>query len=185
MTVLANNLDKLIARDPSRFLRSLEQEMNISEQLWERWCRRMEQIAGNCHSISQQDCAPAHSNKRSQVWLKESLTEVYEKEIWPPSFPDCNRLNCTTFGVSELRVNLKPQIKLRTYSQTSRKWWSPSTGTPWRRPARGLGQDQRLSSLLMEVWLNKLFLNMFRNFAFTLLKSDDFQLCYGILKKQN
>jgi hypothetical protein len=81
VTVLANNLDELITRDPSRFLRSLEQEMNISEQLLERWCRRMDQIAGNCHSIFQLDCAPAHNKKKPQVWLKESLTEVCEKEI--------------------------------------------------------------------------------------------------------
>ncbi len=181
VTVLANNLDELITRVPSRFMRSLEQEMNISEQLWGRWCRRIDQIAGNCHSIFQLDCAPAHNNKRPQVWLKESLIEVCEKEIWPPSFSDCHRLDCITFGVSELRVNLKPHKKPRTYSQRSRRWWSPSTGTPWRRPARGLGQDQRSSSLLMAVWLNKLFLNMFLcNFAFTLLKSDDFQLCYVI-----
>jgi hypothetical protein len=111
VTVLANNLDELITRDPTRFLRSLEQEKNISEQLWERWCRRMDQIAGNCHYIFQLDCAPAHNNKRPQVWLKESLTEVCEKEIWPLSFPDCNRLDCITFGVSELRVNLKPHNK--------------------------------------------------------------------------
>jgi hypothetical protein len=52
-----------------------------------------------------------NNNKRSQVWLKESLTEVCEKEIRPPSFPDCNRLDCITFGVSELRVNLKPHNK--------------------------------------------------------------------------
>ncbi len=32
VTVLTNNLDDLITRDPSSFLRSLEQEMNISEQ---------------------------------------------------------------------------------------------------------------------------------------------------------
>jgi hypothetical protein len=41
----------------------------------------MDQIAGNCHYIFQQDCAPAHNNKRSQVWLKKTLTEVCEKEI--------------------------------------------------------------------------------------------------------
>jgi hypothetical protein len=32
VTVLANNLEELITRDPSRFMRSLEQEMDISEQ---------------------------------------------------------------------------------------------------------------------------------------------------------
>jgi hypothetical protein len=35
-TVLANSLDKLITRDLSKFMRSLAQEMNISEQLLER-----------------------------------------------------------------------------------------------------------------------------------------------------
>jgi hypothetical protein len=35
-TVLATSLDKLITRDPSKFMRSLAQESNISEQLLER-----------------------------------------------------------------------------------------------------------------------------------------------------
>ena len=89
MTVLATNLEKLITRGPSRLMRSLEQEMNISEQLLERWCQRMGQVAESCHYIFQQDRGPAHTNKRTQDWLKESLTEVFEKEIWPPSSTDC------------------------------------------------------------------------------------------------
>ena len=88
-TVLAISLDKLITRDPSRFMRSLAQEMNISEQLLERWCQRMGQVAENCHYIFQKDRGPAHNKKRTQDWLKESLTEVFEKEIWPPSSTDC------------------------------------------------------------------------------------------------
>jgi hypothetical protein len=69
-------------------MRSLAQEIN-TEQLLERWCQRMGQVAGNCHYIFQQDSAPAHNNKRTQDWLKESLTEVFEKKIWPPSSTDC------------------------------------------------------------------------------------------------
>jgi hypothetical protein len=84
-TVPNTSLDKLITRDPSKFMRSLAQDMNISEQLFERWCQRMGQVAENCHYIFQQDSVPAHNNKRTQDWLKESLTEVCEKEIWPPS----------------------------------------------------------------------------------------------------
>ncbi len=87
--VLSTSLDKLITRDPSRFMRSLAQEMNISEQLLERWCQRMGQVAGNGHYIFQQDSVPAHINQRTQDWLMESLTEVCEKEIWPPSSTDC------------------------------------------------------------------------------------------------
>jgi hypothetical protein len=84
-----HHLNKLITRDASRFMRFLAQEMNISEQLLERWCQRMGQVAGNCHHIFQQDRVPAHNNKRMQNWLKESLSEVFEKEIWPPSSTDC------------------------------------------------------------------------------------------------
>jgi hypothetical protein len=111
VTLLATNLEELITRDPGRFMRSLEQEMNSSEQLCERWCRRMSQIAGNCHYISQQDCAPPHNSKRWQDWLKESLTQVCETDIWPSSSPDCNHLDCITLGVSGSRINLKPHNK--------------------------------------------------------------------------
>jgi hypothetical protein len=69
------------------------------------------QIAGNCHYIFQHDCAPAHNKKRSPDWPEESLTEVCEREIWPPSSPDFNRLDCITLGVYGLRVNLKPHNK--------------------------------------------------------------------------
>jgi hypothetical protein len=64
-TVLATSLDKVITRDPSKFMRSLAQEMNISEQLLERWCQRMGQVARNCHYIFQQDSVSAHNNKRN------------------------------------------------------------------------------------------------------------------------
>jgi hypothetical protein len=53
-TFLATSLDKLITRDPSRFMRSLAQEINTSEQLLERWCQRMGQVALNCHYTFQQ-----------------------------------------------------------------------------------------------------------------------------------
>jgi hypothetical protein len=79
----------------------------------------MSQIAGNCHFISQQDCSPAHNSKRSQDWLKESLTEVCGKEIWPLS-----SLTATiwiTLGVTELRVNLKPHNKTEDLVQRIKK----------------------------------------------------------------
>jgi hypothetical protein len=73
-TVLATSLDKLITRDPSRFKWSLAQEMNISEQLLERWCQVRGQIAGNCHYIFQQDRGPAHNNKRTQDCMAQGET---------------------------------------------------------------------------------------------------------------
>jgi hypothetical protein len=91
----------------SRFMRSLAEEMNISEQLWERWDQRMGQVSENCHYIFQKDSVPAHNNKRMQDWLNESLTEVCEKEIWPPISTDCYSFVWISLGVSGLRANLK------------------------------------------------------------------------------
>ncbi len=39
-------------------------------------------------------------------WLKESLSELWEKEIWP----GCNPLDYFICGISEYRVNVKPHI---------------------------------------------------------------------------
>ncbi len=50
----------------------------------------MDQIAGNRHYVFQQDGAPAHNSKKTQDLLRENLPEVWEKEVWPPSSPDCN-----------------------------------------------------------------------------------------------
>jgi hypothetical protein len=36
---------------------------------------------------------------------------VCEREIWPPSSPDFNRLDCIKLGVYGLWVNLKPHNK--------------------------------------------------------------------------
>jgi hypothetical protein len=41
-------------------------------------------------------------------WLKESLSEMWEKQIWPPSSPGCNPLDYFMCGISEYRVNVKP-----------------------------------------------------------------------------
>jgi hypothetical protein len=71
----------------------------------------MDQIAGNRHYIFQQDGAPVHNSKKMQDWLKENLPEVWEKEIWPPSSPDCNPLDYFVWGVTELEVNAAPHNK--------------------------------------------------------------------------
>jgi hypothetical protein len=41
-------------------------------------------------------------------WLKERLSEMWEKEIWPPSSPGCNPLDYFICGISKYRVHVKP-----------------------------------------------------------------------------
>jgi hypothetical protein len=40
----------------------------------------------------------------TSINIKENLTEVWGKEVWPPSSPDCNPFDYFVWGVSELSV---------------------------------------------------------------------------------
>ena len=51
------------------------------------------------------------ASKTTLDWLKESFSEVWDKEIWPPSSPYCKPLDYFVCGVSEFRVNAKPHNK--------------------------------------------------------------------------
>jgi hypothetical protein len=85
-----------------------DEYLNVMETVVKPW---MDQIAGNRHYIFQQDGAPAHNSKKTQNWLKKNLPEMWEKEVWPPSSPDCNPNDYFVWGVTELRVNKKPHNK--------------------------------------------------------------------------
>jgi hypothetical protein len=41
----------------------------------------------NHHYVFQQGGTPAQDSKRMQDWLKESFTEVWVEEVWPPCSP--------------------------------------------------------------------------------------------------
>jgi hypothetical protein len=85
-----------------------EEYLDVMKTVVKPW---MDQIAGNRHYVFQQDGAPAHNSKKTQDLLRENLPEVWEKEVWPPSSPDCNPLDYFVWGVTELRVNAKPHSK--------------------------------------------------------------------------
>lgn len=68
----------------------------------------MDQTAGGRHYIFQQDGAPAHTANIVQKWCKENLPEFWEKEIWPPSSPDCNPLDYYVWSFCEAVVNKQP-----------------------------------------------------------------------------
>ena len=52
-----------------------------------------------------------------QGWLKETFTEVWVEEVWPPSSHDCNPFDSFVWGFSELRVNSKSQNKFKDLIQ--------------------------------------------------------------------
>ena len=75
----------------------------------------------NHHYSFKQEGIPAHNSKRTHVWLMNNLTEVLEKEIRPPSSPDCITFDYFSGGVSELRVR-SDQILQKTRDLISYIW---------------------------------------------------------------
>jgi hypothetical protein len=43
----------------------------------------------------------SEASKRTQDWLEENLSEVWDKEVWSPSSSDCNYLDYFVWGVFE------------------------------------------------------------------------------------
>ena len=99
---LLSSPEELITRDHCRAqaLRTLLQEMNssitnavrimVSEDL------RYKSI------VIRRGQSCSETSKRTQVWLKENLQEVWDKEVWPPSSPDFILLDYFVSGVSGL-----------------------------------------------------------------------------------
>jgi hypothetical protein len=56
----------------------------------------------------------SEASKMTLEWPKESLSDMWEKEIWPPSLPNCKPSDYFLCGVSEFRANTNPHKKLRT-----------------------------------------------------------------------
>jgi len=54
--------------------------------------------------VFQQDGAPAHTSKRTQVWLVTTLSGFWAKDVWPPSSPDLNPLDYSVWGVLKAKA---------------------------------------------------------------------------------
>ncbi len=54
----------------------------------------------------------SQARKRTEDWLKKNPSEVSEKNVWPPSWPDCRLLDYFVWGVSELQDNAQPHKKI-------------------------------------------------------------------------
>ena len=74
--------------------------------------------------IFQQDGAPAHTAKRTQIWLKSNLPDCWDKEIWPPSRPDLNPMDYSVWAWIEERACSKPHGSVTSLKSSIKKEWS-------------------------------------------------------------
>ena len=86
-----------------------EEYVKVLETVVKPW---MDSVAGERHYVFQQDGAPAHSAKMTQDWLRARLPEFFEKEVWPPSSPDCNPLDYFFWSECERETNAAPHTSV-------------------------------------------------------------------------
>jgi len=122
----------------------------------------------------------SEANKTALDRLKESLSEVWEKEVWPPSSP-----SGTLWTI--LCLASLSQCKALQQSCIHHLKDHGGNGVP-RQGHHGEGLQElqvhavlRQSTLLTAISLKKLILNLFLcHFIFILIKTADFQLCCAI-----
>jgi hypothetical protein len=104
-TVLGADLEEPITRDPSRPMWSLVQEINNSRNN-----SKNDGVRGLRYTFYalRRGQFMSEASNTTLDWLKEILSEMWEKEIWPPSSPGCEPFDYIMCGISEHRVSAKP-----------------------------------------------------------------------------
>ena len=71
------------------------------------WCNK---VAGGRPWVWQQDSAPAHKSKETQVWLQKECYDFVPFSLWPPSSPNLNPLDYFVWSYVENITNMTSHI---------------------------------------------------------------------------
>ena len=74
--------------------------------------------------VFQQDGAPAHAAKKTQKWLETNFVSFWDKDMWPPSFPDLNQLDYNVWACGEEADCNKPHSSVAALKSSIMKAWS-------------------------------------------------------------
>ena len=71
----------------------------------------------------QQDLAPSHGSKFTQLWILRKILSFISKEDWPVQSPDLNPLDYSIWSILEKRVCSTPHQTLETLKAKLMKEW--------------------------------------------------------------
>ncbi len=66
--------------------------------------RNMKRHFKNSVYTFQQDGAPSHTSKKSQVWCKREFPKFWSTERWPPASPDLNPMDFSVWPMLEAKA---------------------------------------------------------------------------------
>ncbi len=84
----------------------------------------MEEVSAGEPYVFQQNGAPAHTSNLVQNWLRANLRDsgsFWDKDLWPPSSPDCNPCDYFLWGVLERKVNATSHPNLTSLKDSIRE----------------------------------------------------------------
>jgi hypothetical protein len=111
LEVVSNNGDVMLPQIFEAGLRvNTEVYIDVLTNVVKPW---MDGVAAGRHYIWQLDAVPANMSQKTQDWCSENLPFFWEKEVWPPSSPDCNSMDYFVWGVAERDTNRSPTTSRR------------------------------------------------------------------------
>ena len=70
------------------------------------------------------DGAPSHTSKLTQQRCKSSFHEFWDKDMWPPSSPELNRMDFAIWSILEADVCATPHSSTAVLKQALKTAWS-------------------------------------------------------------
>ena len=109
------------------------------------WCN---QVAGGRPWMWQQDSAPAHKSKETQVWLQKECYDFVPFSHWPPPPPTSTHWN-TSFGhTSRTSPTWHPTTPKPTWSPPSAEYSPSSCRRLWKKHIPSSGSVIELPELI-------------------------------------
>ena len=116
------------------------------------WCS---QVAGVRPWMWQQDLAPAHKSKETQVWLQKECYDFVPFSYWLPSSLDLNLPDYFIWSYVENITNMTPTTPKPAWSPPSTEYSPSSHRRLWKRHAPSSGSVLRRWLRLKGATLNR------------------------------
>ena len=84
----------------------------------------MKKHFGNKNFTFQQDGAPSHMSRKTQVWCRANFMNFWSKEMWPPASPDLNPLDFNIWLILEAKACAKTQNNIEGLKVSLKKAWA-------------------------------------------------------------
>lgn len=108
----------------------IDQGVKINQQIYRKnilndallpWARKQ---FGRNHWTFQQDSAPSHKARETQIFLQENVPSFISSQQWPPYSPDLNPMDFSIWSILEAKVSTKKYVTVDALKIALRREWN-------------------------------------------------------------